>query len=92
MAPISDSLWQAKGLDDEANVEEALALMRLVVNIFTYWRKPEIQGHLRDVFNRVYLELDIFNDAMNALRASRGEPVPDWSISRLWQEYNLYDP
>ncbi|TVY17060.1 hypothetical protein LARI1_G004498 [Lachnellula arida] len=87
VAPVSDALWKSRGLDDETNIEEALAILRSVVDVFDYWRKPEVQGQLRDVFNKVFLELDIFKDAMNALRAERGEAVADWSISRLWQEY-----
>lgn len=88
---MSDALWKSRGLDDEANIEEALAILRSVVDVFDYWRKPEVQGQLRDVFNKVFLELDIFKDAMNALRAERGEAVADWSISRLWQEYVQFD-
>ena len=91
MAPVSDALWKAKSLDDEANIEEALAVLRSVIDVFDYWRKPEIQGQLRDVFNKVFLELDVFKDATNALRSARGEAVPDWSISRLWQEYVQFD-
>jgi hypothetical protein len=91
MAPVSGTLWEAKGLDDEANIEEALAILQSVIDVFDYWRKPEIQGQLRDVFNKVYLELDIFKDASNALRSTKGEPVPSWSISRLWQEYVQFD-
>ncbi|TVY24854.1 hypothetical protein LHYA1_G007228 [Lachnellula hyalina] len=89
VAPVSDALWKFRGLDDEANIEEALAILRSVVDVFDYWRQPEVQGKLRDVFNKVLLELDIFNDAIHALRAERGEAVPDWSISRLWEEYVL---
>jgi len=68
MAPVSDALWDAKSLDDEANIEEALAILQTVIDVFDYWRKPEIQGQQRDVFNKVYFELDIFKDASNALR------------------------
>ncbi|TVY43403.1 hypothetical protein LOCC1_G004573 [Lachnellula occidentalis] len=87
VAPVSDALWKSRGLDDEANIEEALAVLRSVIDVFDYWRKPEVQGQLRDVFNKVFLELDVYKDATNALRIERGEAVPDWSISRLWQEY-----
>lgn len=84
---MSEARWKAKGLDDEENIEEALAILQSVVDVFDHLRQPGIQGKLRDVFNKVYAELDVFQDASNALRATRGEILPGWSISKLWQEY-----
>ncbi|OZJ06593.1 hypothetical protein BZG36_00644 [Bifiguratus adelaidae] len=90
IAPVSDARWCAKGLDEEANIEEALAILQQVVDVFDYLRKPEIQGQMRNVHNKIWAEIDIFQDACNAVRTTKGEPAPDFSLTKLWQEYVKY--
>jgi hypothetical protein len=79
--------WKAKGLDKEDKIEEALSVLQSVCDAFDYWRKPHVQGSLRDTHNKVFVEMDVFQDAMNAFHTSRGERLPAWSVSKLWQEY-----
>lgn len=69
------------------NIEEAMAIIQLVVDVFKHWRKPEIHGSMRTTHNKVWSEFDIFQDALKGLREQRGEPAPDFNIAKLWQEY-----
>lgn len=87
MPPISEAHWQAKGLDDEDKIEEALSILESVCDIFDYLRKPNIQGELRDMHNKAFVEFDVFQDACNALHATQGRRMPGYSLSKLWQEY-----
>jgi hypothetical protein len=87
MPPIPDCHWKAKNLDHENNIEEALSVLQSVCDVFEYWRRPDIQGSLRDVHNKVFVELDVFQDAMNAYYTHRGERPPAWSVSKLWQDF-----
>ena len=84
---MSEAQWKARGLDEEANIEEAIAVLRSVVDVFEYFRQPDTQGQLRNTHNKVYVEMDVFQDASNALRSTKGELVPGWKLSNLWQEY-----
>ena len=36
MAPMSDARWMAKERDEEANIEEAIAVLRQVVDVYQY--------------------------------------------------------
>jgi hypothetical protein len=87
MVPVSDARWRGEGLDEQENIEEALAVIQQVIDVFEYLRSPDVQGKLRDVFNQVWAELDIFQDAINAVYVARGDQPPIWSLSKLWQEY-----
>lgn len=84
---MSEAHWKAKGLDEEKNIEEALSILQSVVDYFEYIRRPDIVGKRRDVHNKVYVELDVFQDACDALHATQGKHKPGWSLSKLWQEY-----
>jgi hypothetical protein len=79
--------WKAKRLDDEDKIEEALSVLQSVCDVFDYWRRPDIQGSLRATHNKVFIELDVFQDAMKALYAEKGETPPEWSVSKLWQDF-----
>jgi hypothetical protein len=85
---MSDARWKARGLDEEGNIGEALAIIQVIIDVFDNLRLPEVQGQLRHIFNKVWVEIDVFQDACNAVRTSRGEPAPEWSLTKLWQEYN----
>jgi hypothetical protein len=88
IAPVSDARWKAKGLDEEGSFEEALAIVQAVVDVFDDLRSPEVQGQIRHIFNKVLAEINVFQNACNAVRTLRGEPAPEWSLTKLWQEYN----
>jgi hypothetical protein len=75
-------------LNEESNIEEALATIQVVIDVFDYLRKPAVQGQLRHVYNKIWAEFNVFQDACKALHTQRGEPVPDWSLTKLWEEYN----
>jgi hypothetical protein len=88
IAPICEARWNALRLNDRGNIEEALANIQLVIDIFDYLRTPEIQGKLRHIYNKMWAEIDVFQDACNAVRERRGEAIPAWNLTRLWEEYN----
>lgn len=85
MPPISDEKWRAKGLDERANIEEAMALIQLIIDIFTYWKQSKVQGNMRSTHNKIWTEIDVFRDALNALAASCGEAAPNFNITKLWE-------
>jgi hypothetical protein len=87
---VSDARWRAKGLDAEDNIEEALAIIEQVIDIFKYLASSEIQGGLRHIHNKVWAEIDVFQDACNAVRTTRGEPAPSHNLTKLWQEYTKF--
>lgn len=87
MPPISAARWKSKALDDEQNIEEAMAIIKQVIDVFQYQLKPEVQGDIRTTFNKVWAEIDVFHDAIVALHTQRGEPTPEFNIAKLWQEY-----
>lgn len=87
LSPVSEAQWQAKGLDERENIEEAMAIIRQVIDIFHYLRTPEIQGQLRSTHNKIWMEIKIFQDACNGLRTSKGESEPDFSMTLLWEEF-----
>ena len=87
MPPMSDARWAAKGLDEEDNIEEAMAIIQQAVDVFKYQLKPDVQGEMRTTHNKVWTEFDVFQDAIVALRSQNGEPVPQFNIAKLWQEY-----
>ncbi|RDW57279.1 hypothetical protein BP5796_12729 [Coleophoma crateriformis] len=92
MVPMSDARWQAKGLDDPDNIEEAIAVIRQVVDVFEYFRKPSIQGQFRLTHNKIAAEIDIFQDAIEALRLGEGRPDFEFNLTKIWQDYihNLF--
>ncbi|RDW88044.1 hypothetical protein BP6252_00076 [Coleophoma cylindrospora] len=87
IAPISEARWRAKGLDDRANIGEAIGYLKLVVDVFKHFSQPNIQGQMREINNTVCAELDTFQDALKAVRQSKGEEAPTFNVMRLWQEY-----
>lgn len=87
LAPISDARWRSQGFDKEEKHEEALAVIQQVIDIWKYLATPEIQGELRQTFNKLWAEIDIFQDACNALQTNKGLAKPSHSLTALWQEY-----
>lgn len=87
IAPVSEARWRAKGLDAIENIEEALAIIQQVIDVWIHLAKPEIQGDLRHINNKVWAEIDVFQDGCNAVRTSKGEPVPAHSLTKLWEVF-----
>lgn len=85
---MSDALWTSKGLDEEGNVEEAMAVIQQSVDVFKHQLKPDIQGEMRTTHNKIWCEIDVFHDAIVAFRAQNGEPRTEFNIAKLWQEYS----
>jgi hypothetical protein len=52
MPPMSDALWASKGLDEEENIEEAIAIIQQAVDVFKHQLKPEVQGEMRTTHNK----------------------------------------
>ncbi|KFY14205.1 hypothetical protein V492_02770 [Pseudogymnoascus sp. VKM F-4246] len=87
IAPVTEADWRERKLDEKENIEEAVAIIRQVVDVFNYLKQPDVQGRLRDRFNRIWAEWDIFQDAVSAVHDEKGDSRPEWSLSKLWQEY-----
>ena len=66
---------------------EVITVIRQVVDVFEHLREPDVQGRLRDGYNRIWAVGDIFQDAVNAMHDEKGEMRPEWNLSKLWQEY-----
>lgn len=90
MQPIPESRWKIKELDDGKNIEDALAYITLVVDVFKFLAETEIQGQLRDAHNKITVEFSVFMDAVVAARAERGEPRPDYDVTVLYKFYMMY--
>ncbi|KAH7370910.1 hypothetical protein BKA65DRAFT_590159 [Rhexocercosporidium sp. MPI-PUGE-AT-0058] len=88
IVPVTDARWKAKGLDAIDNIEEALAIISQVVDVFKHLAKPEVQGDLRNINNRLWAEIDVFQDACNAVRTTKGERAPVWNLTKLWEAFN----
>lgn len=85
--PIPQCRWDIKKLDDRSNIEDALAYMTMVVDVFKYIAKPEIQGAIRDANNSIVVEFSIFMDAMVAANAEKSQAAPDYDLSKLYMTY-----
>lgn len=85
---MSDAIWASRELDEQKNIEEALAIIQQTINVFKHLLKPAIQGDMRKTHNKVWTEFDVFQDAIVALRSHKGEPAPAFNIAKLWQEYD----
>ncbi|KAG4420478.1 hypothetical protein IFR04_006398 [Cadophora malorum] len=88
IVPVTDARWKAKGLDATDNIEEALAIITQVIDVWKHLAKPEVQGDLRNINNKLWAEIDVFQDACKAVRTTKGEPVPEWSLTKLWEAFN----
>ncbi|CZR53600.1 uncharacterized protein PAC_03480 [Phialocephala subalpina] len=86
MAPMTEAQWKAKGLDEEKNIEEALAIIEQVIDVWKHLCTPKVQGDIRYVHNKLWAEIDVFQDAITALTSSRGEPIA-YNFTQLWHEY-----
>lgn len=84
---MANARWTSKELDKEENIEEALAIIEQIVDIFKYFCKPDIQGGIREKHNKIYTEIDVFQDACNALWQTRGSDPPPFHLTRLYEDF-----
>lgn len=90
MVPMSEAQWEARSLDEPENIQEAMAFIRQAIDVFRYLRNPVTQGELREAYNTIWCEIDIFNDAIRNLSASLNESEPPSNVTWLWQEFVGY--
>lgn len=84
---MTEAQWKARGLDERDNIEEAIAVIRQVIDVFKHFRSPQVHGKMRRIHNNVWCEIDVFQDAIKNLSASKGESEPPFNATWLWQEY-----
>jgi hypothetical protein len=84
---MPEARWKSKELDKEENIEEALAIIEQVVDVFKYLSKPSIQGEIREKHNKIYTELDVFQDACTGLWQTRGSEPPPVHLTRLYGDF-----
>lgn len=86
MAPITEARWKSKDLDKQANIEEAIAIIEQVVAVWKYLCSPKVQGDIRHAHNKLWTEIDVFQDALAAHASSSGETL-GYNFTALWHEF-----
>lgn len=89
LAPMTEAQWQSKRLDEQENIEEALAIIEQVIDVWKHLCSPTVQGDIRHVHNKLWAEIDVFQDAINAQAAAAGETV-DFNLTNLFHQYIRY--
>ena len=82
---MSESRWRSLNLDNESNYTEATQHLDLIIMVFSYLHKPKVQGNMREIFNLIHAELEIFQTALNAVRIEKGEIL--LNFTGLWEEF-----
>lgn len=83
---MTEAQWKSKGLDEQDNIEEALAVIELVIDVWKHLCTPKIQGDIRTVHNKLCAEIDVFQDALAARAAANGETI-EYNFTQLFHEY-----
>ncbi|KAJ5135333.1 uncharacterized protein N7515_004611 [Penicillium bovifimosum] len=83
--PLSEQLWQEKGLDQRNNFDAACQHLSSVLGVFQYLNAREVRLHLRDTFNHIYDIWALLDTVLNESRAAKNEPLV--SIAGLWTIY-----
>ncbi|KAJ5493965.1 Major facilitator superfamily domain general substrate transporter [Penicillium fimorum] len=83
--PLTEQLWQEKGLDRPEHFDFACQHLTAVIAVFQYLNEPTVRLHLRDTFNYIYEHWTALDTVLNKLREEQGEkPV---SVAALWTCY-----
>lgn len=83
--PLSDQVWQEKGLDRPENFDFACQHLSAVVAVFQYLNEPTVRLYLRDTFNYIYDHWTELDAVLNKRRAEQDKkPV---SVAGLWTRY-----
>jgi hypothetical protein len=83
--PLSEQLWQEKGLDQPNNFDAACQHLSSVLAVFQYLNAREVRLHLRDTFNHIYDIWALLDTVLNEDRAGKNEPLV--SVAGLWTMY-----
>ena len=82
---MSETRWKSRDLDNPENLTDAIQHINSVLGVFSYLHEPKIQGNLREIFNLVHNEVEIFQTAINKLREEKGEsPL---NLTGMWEEF-----
>lgn len=83
--PLSDQLWQEKGLDRPEHFDFACQHLSAVVAVFEYLNEPTVRLYLRDTFNYIYDHWTALDTVLNKRRAEQDKnPI---SVAGLWTRY-----
>ncbi|OQD63519.1 hypothetical protein PENPOL_c009G05061 [Penicillium polonicum] len=83
--PLSDQVWQEKGLDRPEHFDFACQHLSAVVAVFQYLNEPTVRLYLRDTFNYIYDHWTELDAVLNKRRVEQGiKPV---SVAGLWTRY-----
>ncbi|KAJ5950621.1 uncharacterized protein N7479_009034 [Penicillium vulpinum] len=83
--PLSEQLWQEKGLDRPEHFDFACQHLSAVIAVFQYLNEPTVRLYLRDTFNYIYDHWATLDTVLNKRRAEQEKkPV---SVAGLWTIY-----
>lgn len=82
---MTNHRWMCKGLHMEGRVEDAIETIQGVLGVFGYLRNPEVQGHMRDIYNLIHTEMKYFQEAVNPILSQANEP--EINIVGFWEEF-----
>ncbi|CAG8907822.1 unnamed protein product [Penicillium egyptiacum] len=83
--PLSDQLWQEKGLDRPEHFDFACQHLSAVIAVFQYLNVPTVRLYLRDTFNYIYDHWTALDTVLNKRRAEQGKERV--SVAGLWTRY-----
>ncbi|KAJ5382571.1 hypothetical protein N7517_000482 [Penicillium concentricum] len=83
--PLSEQLWQEKGLDRPEYFDFACQHLTAVVAVFQYLNEPTVRLYLRDTFNYIYDHWTALDTVLNKLREEQGKKRV--SVAALWTCY-----
>jgi hypothetical protein len=85
ITPMSNTRWQSKDLDDPDNIHEALGHIQLVVTVFDFLSNPDGQSKMRETYNLIFDELEIFDTAMRPIMGKESfQFTAIWANSMRW--------
>ncbi|KAJ5511936.1 hypothetical protein N7453_004039 [Penicillium expansum] len=83
--PLSDQIWQEKGLDRPEHFDLACQHLTAVIAVFQYLNEPTVRLYLRDTFNYIYEHWTALDAVLNKLRTEQGKKHV--SVAGLWTRY-----
>ncbi|OQE40994.1 hypothetical protein PENCOP_c005G07987 [Penicillium coprophilum] len=85
--PLSDQLWQEKGLDGPEHFDFACQHLTAVIAVFQYLNEPTVRLYLRDTFNYIYDHWTALDTVLNKRREEQGKKRV--SVAALWTSYMI---
>ncbi|KAJ5826914.1 Major facilitator superfamily domain general substrate transporter [Penicillium robsamsonii] len=83
--PLSEQLWQEKGLDRPEHFDFACQHLTAVIAVFQYLNEPTVRLYLRDTFNYIHEHWTALDTVLNRLREEQGKKRV--SVAGLWTCY-----